>query len=68
MDIGVLFIEDGRLQKMADYYSDSYDVPQEDAQQDWMVDHKSGKRKDNRIEMHFSRLINTSDREKVVNV
>ncbi|KAI1718607.1 DOMON domain-containing protein [Ditylenchus destructor] len=71
MDIGVLFLEDGKAQKMSDFYSNSYGVPSEDVEQNWVL-HKSkskivkalGEEEEDHVELYFSRVINSPDTER----
>lgn len=72
MDIGVLFLEDGKVQKISDFFSNSYGVPSEDVEQNWVL-HKSkskivkalGGEEEDHVELYFSRVINSPDTERV---
>uniref|UniRef100_A0A915CW83 DOMON domain-containing protein n=1 Tax=Ditylenchus dipsaci TaxID=166011 RepID=A0A915CW83_9BILA len=68
MDIGVLFLEDGKVKKMIDYYSHSYGPPDEDKDQNWVLHSSKSKLVSNKsgdqVELHFSRVINSPDIEK----
>ncbi|KAI1722081.1 DOMON domain-containing protein [Ditylenchus destructor] len=71
MDIGVLFLEDGKVQKISDFFSNSYGVPSEDVEQNWVL-HKSkskivkalGGEEEDHVELYFSRVINSPDTER----
>jgi hypothetical protein len=65
LDIGVLFLENGNLQMMIDYYSDSYGVPVRDTLQNWAVNRKNTRRVGDMVELHFSRGLNTADISRV---
>ncbi|CAD5209541.1 unnamed protein product [Bursaphelenchus xylophilus] len=62
MDIAVMFLENGDVKKMGDYFSSGYGVPDEDSNQDWSLD--SSKKVDSEVEIHFSRKVVTDDSEK----
>lgn len=68
MDLGVIFVEDGVVRKIGDYFSNSYDIPARDNIQDWKLDRRNTLTAGNRVEIHFSRKIETSDTEKVSNL
>jgi hypothetical protein len=61
MDIGVIFLEDGKVKKMGDYLSSSYGVPDEDKHNDWTLG-KSSKEDDSSAVIHFSRAVKTEDK------
>jgi hypothetical protein len=60
MDVGVLFLEDGKVKKVGDYLSSSYNAPDEDSHNDWKLESsvKSGKT----ATVKFSRAIKTEDK------
>ncbi|CAD5206598.1 unnamed protein product [Bursaphelenchus okinawaensis] len=62
MDIAVLFLEDGDVKKIGDYFSSGYGVPDEDSTQDWSLD--SSKKVESNLEIHFSRKVVTEDPDK----
>lgn len=60
MDVGMLFLEDGKVKKLGDYISTSYNVPDEDKQNDWKLE--SSKKNGKTAIVKFSRAIKTSDK------
>lgn len=63
MDIGVLFLEDGKAKKIGDYISSSYNVPDEDKHNDWKLE--SSKKSGNKAIIKFSRAVKTDDKKEV---
>lgn len=74
MDIGIIFLENGKAKKMIDYFSNSYNTPDKDDEQNWILHRSKSKivkikwnnEEKNILELQFSRLIETKDSEKVV--
>src|SRR5688572_27785280 len=65
MDIGIIFLEDGNVKKMGDYFSNSYDIPAKDDVQDWKLDRRKTQKSGINVEVYFSRKLDTEDTEKV---
>lgn len=63
MDIVTIFLENGDVKKLGDYFSSGYRTPEEDETQDWKLE--SSKQVDSAVEVHFSRKVVTEDSEKV---
>jgi hypothetical protein len=63
MDIGVLFLEDGKVKKLGDYISSSYGVPDEDKHNDWKLE--SSKKSGDKATIKFSRAVKTDDTKNV---
>lgn len=61
MDVGVLFLEDGKVKKIGDYLSTSYGAPDEDSKNDWSLE--SSKKNGNTAIVKFSRAVETEDKK-----